>query len=190
MRNFQETYLPWFILALAFAACGAVGYFAWSISDAEAARVSSEATALEEASKFEVDLRIRALARETREARNALESIARTEVISIVEAVEAVGDDAGVRFEILQVAAGTPIPAAAPEVPTIRPVNIVVTAQGTFPKLVHAATLLHALPLPSEVYQMQFERIPPEAGGSAGGSAGGWRFVVRVRVFTIAEISS
>ena len=117
---------------------------------------------------------------------SSLERIARTDLLSIVEAIEMVGEDADVRVGILQIAAGDPISAASPDVPTIRPVNAVVEAQGAFGRLVHAAALLQALPFPSEVYQMQFERIPPEAGGNAGG----WRFVARIRVLTIADISS
>ena len=186
MHNLQAAYVPWLVLAFALIAWGAVGYFAWSVSGAEAARVSRQTALAEEAAKFESDLRMHAIARETREERAALEKIARTDLLSIVEAIEMVGEDADVRVGILQIAAGDPISAASPDVPTIRPVNAVVEAQGAFGRLVHAAALLQVLPFPSEVYQMQFERIPPEAGGSAGG----WRFVARIRVLTTADISS
>ena len=110
-------------------------------------------------------------ARETRGEREVLEEIAHAEIVSIIEAVEAAGRDAGVLTKIHQVLAGAPLQAASPDVPPIRSVSVVIEAEGGFAALMHMAELVHTLPLPSSVEQMRFEHVP--ASAAAGRRSGG-----------------
>ncbi len=186
MKTSRISYVSWLSASLAFVAWAGVGFFAWSISEADSARASAEVSVGEKATEVDTTLRLHALARETKDLRATLESLTHIDVVSIVETIEAVGKDTHVALEINQVVADHPLPAASPEAPPIRPVTVALEAQGTFEALLHTAALLHSLPVPSTVEQMQFEHLPVGADTKKGL----WRFSARIRVLTTAAISS
>jgi len=186
MGSVKTTYVPWVVFATALLAWGFVGFFAWSLSHAEVARVAEEASVTQKTTQREAALRLHALVRDTKDARAALDSLAQTDVVSMVEALEAVGDATRAHIEIGQVLAGNFLPGASPEDTSVRAITVVVEAQGTFAMIVHTAALLYSLPVPSVVDQLQLDRLPKEADTSDGP----WWLVARVRVLTTAEISS
>lgn len=175
----NNTYSVWIVLGSAICAWVAVGFSAWSIENAATARVEGTTEVQQEEIERISVARLHAVARETVEERAALKTVADIDIISIVEAIEAVGDVARVPIEIGQALADTESSGG-----TVRSVNVVVEGEGVFANLFHAASLLYTLPIASEVTEMRFERIPADSG------KGEWRLIVHMRVFTTVEIST
>src|SRR3989344_3506238 len=184
MRNRQATCISWIALALAFVAWSVVGFFAWTLSAAASARTSESVTIGQDAVKQEASLQLRIFARETEGLRAELEANTWADAISILEAVEAAGKDAGVSIAIGQVIASPPAPTASPAAPAVRTVVLVAEAAGSFTALIQAANLLSSLSLASTVDQLHFEHsstADPDAPAT-------WRLIARIRVLTTAEI--
>src|SRR3989344_3752427 len=178
-------YLSWICLLAAVAAWAGAGYFAWTISARADARAERLAALEQESARHAAGLRLHALARETREARDALEGIARPGIIEMIESIEAAGRDAGISLEIGEAAFAPSDPAAR-----TRTLAFTVEGGGTFSKVMHAAALLESLPLPSSVDDVQLENLPAGAAASGRSGAGSWRLVIRIRFLTTADISS
>lgn len=182
----KKNYISWLALVLALFAWGFVGFLAWSISDARSVHLMQESTLEEGADELDEILRLHTLTRDTKDIRAELESLVHRDAMSIVEAIEQVGDDARVDIEIGQVLAGSPEPDVSSATPSIHTVGVAVEVLGSFSGVLHAAALLYSLPVPSTIDQMQFERLP--AGESSRNKE--WRLVVRIQVLTTADISS
>lgn len=186
MHFLKKKYISWIALFLALSAWGFIGTLTWSISNAKIERISEESTHEEAVGELETALRVHSLARDTKDIRGELEALVHRDAISIVEAIEAVGDDARVGIKIGQVLAEPSEIAASPAAPSIRIVGVAVEILGSFSGVMHAAELLYVLPIPSTVDQLQFERLP--ADESTKGKE--WRLVARIQVLTTADISS
>ncbi|RJR12905.1 hypothetical protein C4585_03020 [Candidatus Parcubacteria bacterium] len=176
----SNTYSAWIVLGSAVCAWVAVGFFAWSIENTVASRMEGTTEAQQQEIERISTARLHAVARETVEERAALQTAANLDVISIVEAIEAVGDVARVEIEIGQALADT----AETSNGVTRSVNTIIEGEGAFANLLHAASLLYSLPIPSEVKELQLERVPANEGKI------GWRLIVHMRVLTTVEIST
>ena len=186
MKIVSVTFGAWTVCILALLAWALIGFSVWSISNAKMDRISEDMSAEERVAEAEAALRLHALARNTKEERALLETFADVGIVSMVETLEKAGQDAGVALEIGQVVADTALPSASPAAPTIRPIVISVRAQGTFPRLFHLVELLHLLPVPSSIEQIQFEHLPDGVDPKKGE----WQLSARIRILTIAAISS
>ena len=184
MKTLNPTYISWVTLMLAIIAWSFIGFFSWSLSVAQAARVSGDTVAGQDAARRETELRLRVLARETEVLRAELEEDTRATPLSIVESIESVGKESGVSLEIGQVLASAPVPSASPSAPSVRTISVVVEATGSFTALMHTASLLSSIPLPSTINQLHFE-LPPT---SASNPSSLWHLTARVSVLTTAEI--
>ncbi len=173
-------------LLIALSMWGLVGYLSWTLSGKMAAHMSEQVSVGVGEQDIESAIRVRTLARETKDLRTDLETNANREAISIVESIEAIEKDAGVDITIGEVLSEPTKTAASPTVPSLRTIGIAVEAMGSFREVMHAAALIHSLPVPSVVKSMQFERLSGD-GISAGNE---WRLVTELRVSTIADISS
>ena len=183
MRIFEKSYMSWVLFALSLAAWGGVFFLVSYVSGVETSRAASEGAEEQEGMQFESALRVRSLARETREARAGLQSIAHTDVVSIVEAIEKAGRDADTELEVVAVNPGAPLPAASDEIPPVRLVEVVVEAEDSFEPLFRAASFLSVLPISSSLSQVRLEKLPSSVGG-------GWRLVARMQVLTTVDIAS
>jgi len=175
-------YFSWIALALALALWAGVGYFAWAISEEQSAHVSRLSEAEQASVRQEAQLRLHALARETKDARTKLEETARRDVVEILEAVERVGRDAGVPVEIGEALSGSGSDLSS----SVHSVAFVVKAEGTFTKITHTAALLESLPVPSFLDELQLEQLP--SSGSGKSKASSWRLVARMHFLTTADI--
>ena len=184
MRIFQASLLSWIVLALALLVWTSVGYFITVISAEETAHLVRAADTQAAAERQAADIRLHALARETKSARDALSEIARTGIIEILESVEAVGKDVGTKTEISQVLTAPATEAAS----TLGSAEFVIKMEGTFSKLMHVIALLESLPIPSSVRELQLESASG-ANVSEKNSSSPWSAVVRVRFLTTAETS-
>ena len=186
MSFFQNSYISWILLVLALTAWSVVGYFVWTISDARALHITEAFSVEEGAGKLNETLRLHSLARDTKDARVELETLVQRDAISIVEAIEKVGDDAPVDIKIGQVLAESSGPAISPADPSVRTVGVAVEIIGSFAGVMQAAALLYSLAIPSTIDQMQFERLPAEESTRNKE----WRLVAHIQVLTTADISS
>src|SRR3989344_5315573 len=154
MKILNPTYISWVTLMSTLIAWSFIGFFSWSLSAAQAARVSGDAVAGQDAARRETELRLRVLARDTEVLRAALEENTRATPLSIVESIESVGKESGVSLEIGQVLASAPVPSASPSAPSVRTISVVVEATGSFTALMYTASLLSSIPLPSTINQI------------------------------------
>jgi len=184
MHKKHSAYFSWSVLSAAVLVWLSVGIFAWTIHAEKQARTSNDFDTAYVSAAEDASLRLRALARDTREERALLDGITGADITRIVDTIEIVGRDAKVALEIGQAL-------SAPSGDTPRPANTVsffVSAEGTFPAVMRAARLLGSLPIPSFIEEMQFERVM--ATGPSGRATPTWRLGVRVRFLTTADISS
>lgn len=180
--HFSIPYLSWAAFLFALALWGGVGFFAWTISAEESARDARVVNVEEEAVRQSAELRIRALARETKLARTQLGEIAHKDIIEILESIEGVGRDAGIPITI-----GQALSASSDPESSLRTLSFVVEAEGTFVQVTRAIALLESLPIPSGVYELQLEQLP-ESERAGKGRARLWRTVARIQVLTSADI--
>src|SRR3989344_4859018 len=185
MRSLTTTYLPWITILVAIALWVGVGYFAWTIYSQEFLSAKKIADLDQELIQQAAALRLHALVRDTKEERAKLESVARVDIIEMLESVEQVGRDVGISIEIGQ-AISAPDSGGGSKV---RSVGFVVEGEGSFAKVMHAAALFEALPKPSFVDELQFEMIPASSAGSKKSAASLWHLVVHMRFISTAEIS-
>ena len=180
------TYLSWGALFAGFLAWGCVVWFALIIADADTARASSQNSAQQTSAKQTSDLRTHSLALETSNARAQIEAVAGADVVSIVDTINAVGADAGVRIKI-----GQALSAPGTKGDTLlRTVSFIVEVEGDFASVMQAASLLQTLPIPSAVDQLDFGYVPDISGASTSGTRAPWRLGAHMRFFTTADTSS
>ncbi len=180
MQSSRITLLSWTTLVVALCAWGLVGYSVWTIMNGKEARASANISSEQAALRQTTSLRVHALARDTKEERAALDAYANHDVLSIVNTIEQVGKDAGVEIDMGQGLAPGDSPTSA-----VHTISFIVEARGTFADVMHAATLLHSLAIPSKVEGMDFELVT-----EGGGSKSFWRLTTRMEVLTIAQITS
>lgn len=182
MKSIHLQYIAWLTLLFAVLAWTGVGYVYWTLSSASEI-VSGDSALLEQSAKGEAEVRILTLARDTRMSREALEQFADTDIVSIVEFIEQAGRDAGATVKISQVLAGARPTSASPDVPTTRPVSLILDAEGAFTPLIRFVSLLYALPLSSSVeyFNMEYETATP-------GRSAFWRLTTRLKVLTTSDL--
>lgn len=177
MRRVNELF-AWSSFALALFAWGGVALFAWMVS---ASLDESMSRSLQREQEFAAQssmLRMHALARDTREAREQLAALVELDVVRMIAAIEAVGPDSGTRVEI-----GQALSSAANEEAPLSTIGLIVQAEGTYAAVVRAAAMLYSLPIPAAVDSLQFELLP-------GGKGDAWRLAVRLRLFTSVDLPS
>jgi len=179
MQRMSIKYLSYLALLGALLLWSGVAYFAWAISGEEAKRSERIANLEQESIQQSASLKLHALARDTKEDREALESITLVGINSILDGIEGVARDARIPIEIGQASA------ASDSATPLHTTSLTVDASGSFSQVTHAVALLEAFPVPSTIDQVQLERIE-----NADNKKAAWRAVVRMRVFTTGEIAS
>ncbi|MDP2665417.1 MAG: hypothetical protein Q8P23_02065, partial [bacterium] len=123
-------------------------------------------------------LRLRTLARDTKDLRDELQRILAVDVLSAVDTIEGVGAITGADIRI---------GAAVPEVETsegdsadVEVVGFLVEGEGSLNELLRTISLFETLPLASVVQSVEIERV---------GSGQTWRIVARIQVLTGANTS-
>ena len=161
---------------------GGIAYCAWSIHAVQAAYAAKELSTQESEMQQSSILKLHALARDTRESREKLESLAHRDIVEILDSIEKVARDTRIPIEIGEAQSATAGASLAP----LKIVSFVIQASGSFSQVLHVVTLLETLPSPSSVTELSFERLPEITRGGKNL----WRVVVRARFFTTADISS
>lgn len=179
--------IAWGVVAAAVLAWGAVAAFNGSLGATRAVRETVLANTQQSAVRESGAIRLHMLARDTKDARDQLDALTRTDVLSIANMIDDVGRTAGVKMKIGDVLSGpsTQTP-AGPRAPALHDVVFLVEADGAFPSLMHAILLLEQLPLFSSVQDLELRRAPAAVSG-AGGT---WRASIHLRALSTTLIPS
>lgn len=169
----------WVALLAAFALWAGVGYFAWTIADAAEEHRAIIASMEQEELEHATALRLHALARETKDMRTRLEQISNSDLVEILDTIEALARDTRIPIGIGQAPS-----IVSTESSPIRIASFVIEAQGTFSQVVQVIALLETLPIPSTLDELQLE----QQAGAEGKSAKSWHLVAQMRFFTTADI--
>ena len=183
MRMLNRTSTAIFSVILALTAWGLVGYFAWTIAEDEGKRVADGREAQLAAIQNAQAVRTHALALDAAQDGAKLRSLLDLDVVSVSNMIEEAGRAAGVKVKLGN---AQPERGAASDGPAIRALGFIVTGEGRFQDLLHAARLFETLPIPSSVTRLDIERSP----SSSGGAPSLWHMNVYIRVLTTSDISS
>lgn len=184
MKNPSST-VAWILLAGALAAAIGVTAFALSlqgqIADSAKARAKGAQVRDQDLSAAQQHMLVQATAQE----RASLEGALHTDILSIAGLISAVGKDAGVNLQVSDALSET-APAGKGSISTIQAIGFTIKGDGSFAKLIDAATLLQALPIPASIEQLDIVRTSADANTH---SAPSWHMDARIRVLTTAQIS-
>jgi hypothetical protein len=175
----------WLTVTAALVAWGAFAMFARNIISQER-EIKSRATDTEMvAARESAALRLHALVRDTKNAREELDGLAKSEVLEVADAIESVGKFARVKVKI-----GGATPESSAQqldgIPSLRALDFRVEAEGAFAALMHAVLLFENLPALSSIQNLEFTRIESD-GTAAKTKIPIWRLSVRIRVMTTAD---
>ncbi len=177
-----RTYIAVLCAFLALCAWGLVGFFAWTISADESARVASTENAQREAIMGASSIRTHALAVDTAKEGEALKKLLNVDVVSASYMIEEVGKIAGVKVML-----GDAQPEKLPESGgvALKAIGFTVTAQGKFSDLMRAVRLFETLPIPARVVRLDIQHTPDSSKASNL-----WQMNIYIRVLTTSDISS
>ncbi|KKW23777.1 MAG: hypothetical protein UY67_C0017G0010 [Candidatus Kaiserbacteria bacterium GW2011_GWA2_52_12] len=150
--------------------CG-IGYFAWLITEMRSEQASNIAGVTVEAAKRIADKYLHSSLQSTTQERGALDALTETDIVPIVDMLDQVGREAGVKIQIVS----TQPESSASK--STRALIFVMHAEGTFSQVERAVELFETLPIPSTVEQIDMSH-----------DAGIWSLNTRVRVLTTATI--
>ena len=181
--NIHITYIAWLLLVAAFGLWGAVVYVALSIQTQAQASATDVAQSQYQLDRVAYAQRISALAADTKDERQRLDSLVQSDLVSIVGIIEEAGKNARIKATVsdaLPDASQRELPGGA----LLQVVSFVVQAQGTFSDMIKLAGIFERLPLVSSIESIDLERA---TGGDPKVSL--WHLTTRIRVMT-TSISS
>ena len=188
MNNHRLIYLGWCLSALTFVALCLLALFAWNILGSASDRADATAQAQQASADQESLLRLHSLAIDTKDERAQLDALTHTDVVSIVNMIEAAGKSAGVNVQVSDaLPVATPKAVSDKSTPPLQAVDFVLAAQGKFSALIGAIQLIENLPVPSSINQLDIALTLDVQGASTSG--GPWHMSVRLRVLTSSDMS-
>lgn len=181
MKSFA-TYLSWILLGVALCAWVGVWYAAGSIRAQAVATASAAQSTDQQSQRLAYQKRISALASDTEDERAKLEGLVKKDVVTIVNTLEAAGTPLGTKLSVKNAqAAGVGEELA--DGTKLRPVEFLVEGNGSFATLMRVVSVYEHLPLVASLSQVEIGRTVSGTGASD------WNLVLRVRVYTTADIS-
>lgn len=172
-------YLSWALLVASLLFFGAVYYEAGAIQSAAESRANAASDAERQLDKSAYSQRVHAIATDTKDERDQLDSYAHLDIVSTVQMLEDTGKSAGVTANVTDA-----LPSGdAQDLPggeKLQTVSFSLLADGTYQNLIRAAMLYEQLPLASHVVQLDIERA------DAKDAKAPWHMTIRIRITTIA----
>lgn len=186
MRARQTTFLAWGAVVAAFAAWTMMILFAFSIRSQQEARFADATESETAAARESTALRLHALVRDTKSAREQLDDLTRADFLSIADTIEGVGKVTGAK---LKISGALPAPGDREQSggTTLNETDFIVEAEGSFSALMHTAVLFENLPILSSMRSLEFQKT---AVAGDGKKPAAWRLSARIRVLTAQNISS
>lgn len=155
-----------------------------------AARGAFIADARQSAARESNAIRLHMLARDTKDARDQLDALTRTDVLSIANMIEEVGKAAGIKVKIGDVLSGSSIQSptvpsapADPNALALHDTVFLIETDGSFPSLMHAVVLLEQLPLISSIQDLELRRTSITSGGG-----GMWHATIHIHALSTTLI--
>lgn len=177
------SFVSWILLIVSVCAWGAVVYAGSHILDSSIERGAAASNADQQADRVAYALRVHALAEDSAKDRASMESLMSTDIVTIAKQIEDTGRSANVNASVSSANPETgakELPGGAP----LRAVSFVVQLQGSYSALLHAAKLFETFPIPSQIQDIELERI--SQGDAATQS---WHMTLRLRVLTTSDIT-
>ncbi len=179
----RVTVTSWIVIALALAAWGGVFASAYMIRSTAIQRSNDTKDALTKANQAALNNRVQTLAENTKESRDQLAAIAGSDVVGVIDVIDAAGKRAGLNAKVSDAAVGG-TQQLGKNGDTLRAVVFNVQGEGSFAQVMHAAALYEKLPLLSSIDQMDIEKIQ-----TTDPKAPAWRIAVRIRVQTLISVA-
>ncbi|MCR4281192.1 MAG: hypothetical protein NUV88_02580 [Candidatus Kaiserbacteria bacterium] len=175
--------------AAALIAWGSFGMFAWNIWNEEASIRSNTNNAETVTERQSASLRLHSLARETKSARDRLDSLTGSEVLGIANIIEGIGKSTGVAVTISGAIQSSPAPKSKTTSSILHPIILIIEAEGSFASLMHTAELLENLPILSSLQSLELD-YTQNYSGSVKTKKQVWRLSARIQIMTTANVSS
>ncbi len=183
MKN--ATRIQWIMLLLAVCAWAGVGWFGWYSSDETLNRVSRAVVTQDNENKNASAIRLRSALQDTLEQRTQIDALLHTNVVSVVNLLEAAGS-AGVKVTVSDAHPETTgLSRAVAGITGLTATGFVVEARGKFEELMHVVQLLENLPVPSTIGRLELSRDP--VGEGVGGL---WNMSAYIRVLSTPDSKS
>lgn len=178
--------MAWVACGLCVAAWTGVWFLDASIAENAQAHTQNKQSADQKLSLDAVAARTRALIQDTADARTELAALSNTDVLAAAKLIESVGVPAGVTVRVSDAAAEHPATVAGAGDHPLHAIGFTVESDGSFAALMRVVALLHTLPLPTSVEQLDLARAPDDGNGKTVR----WHLSARIRLLTSADISS
>jgi hypothetical protein len=176
------TFIAWSLVALAIIAWLLVIYGANMIRASATDSANAARSARTQSSQLELNARIHSIASSTAQGRDTLETILSTDVVSIVDTIDAVGSVTGVSARVTDAAPGTV--QQIKDGPALHSVTFSIEGSGTFAQIMRAVTLYEQLPLLSTVDYVEISH-----NGGEDQKVSPWSFKLHIRVMTSAQVT-
>jgi len=171
--------LSWIGILCACIVWAAFGAMVWQLGEMRLRIAQHETEERAQVERDKISAQLQTLMRDTREKRQTLNELIRTDALAAAATIEAAGKKAGVSVTIDAAVASELDHAAASEV---RIVVIVAQAEGEFSDLMKAASLFETLPFPSSVESYVLSSLKPTKNHPDP-----WRMQTRIRILMPAE---
>lgn len=157
-----------------------MGLLVWTLWADEAARAAQISAAQSASTKTADAQRLQSIARDSADDRAALDVLAHTDIISIVDTIDALGGEAGVKLTIGQ---ATPDDASLESVAGsgLHALAFDIEGNGSFGALMKAVALFETMPIPAQLEQLHLARNDNTV-------AFPWHMSMRAHVYTTASI--
>lgn len=167
------TFMAWGSVLIALALWSGFGVMVWQLGVVRAKVAEREANLVARDEKDRTSAQLQTLMRDTRDERMALSNLASIDALAAAATIEAAGKKAGA---IVSIASAVTDEAQKVASSDLRTVTFVANTVSEFPRLIHVAELLEALPFPSRIDSYEFSSLDPEKGQKDP-----WRMSVRIR---------
>ena len=176
----RNAYIGWLSLGLALGLWGAVLYVALFIQTQAQLSATSVAQSERQIDRAARMLRLSGIISDTKDERARLDGLVQSDVVSVVDIIEAAGVSANVNATVSD-ALPEGVFSELPGGPPLQTVAFVVQAQGSFSSLMKLVELFEHLPLVSSVGEIDLERT-----AAANPKLATWHLTARIRVLTTA----
>lgn len=174
--------VSWLVLIVAILAWTLVGYGAYGILQTASARAASAKIALTKANQVSLNQRVHTLAVSTEASRAELEAITGSDIVAIIEVIDAAAKSAGVSAKVSDAASDGPRQVVIGK-SSLKSVTFSVQGTGQYANLMHLVRMYETLPLLSTLEQVEIERVQLSSAQAS------WRISARIRVLTTANVS-
>ena len=175
------------ILFIAVLAWVGVGVLAWRISVMQDTRASILDSLDQSTARKTAAARTHAILQETVREREKLVRISDVDVISVVNALEAIGPLAGVTLQVRGAQPGVAIQGKA-GAKVIRPIHFTVQIDGSFAGVTRAIQLIEKFPFPITIPEFDIARTALDEQKQK--SVATWHVNVNLKLLTTSDVSS